>query len=91
MTQKPKRKVKLRREARNLKAKALCSLRQAVTAFNACGDDGRTTCVLLHMQHAAEMLLKAILVQKRVKVFDPNKRTRSDLRNASTSQRSTPN
>lgn len=70
-----KRKVRLRREARTLKAKALCSLRRAVTAFNACDDDGRTTCVLLHMQHAAEMLLKAILVQRRVKVFDPNKRT----------------
>ena len=70
-----KRKVKLRREARTLKAKALSSLRQAVTAFNACNDDGRATCVLLHMQHAAEMVLKAILVQKRVQVFDPNKRT----------------
>jgi hypothetical protein len=70
-----KRKAKLRREARTLKAKALCSLRRAVTAFNACDDDGRTTSVLLHMQHAAEMLLKAILVQRRVNVFDPNKRT----------------
>ena len=73
--QKPKRRVKLRRAARTLKTKALCSLRRAVTAFNACDDDGRITCVLLHMQHAAEMLLKAILVQKSVKVFDPNKRT----------------
>jgi hypothetical protein len=70
-----RRKVKLRREARTLKAKALCSLRRAVTAFNACDDDGRTTCVLLHMQHAAEMLLKAVLVQKRVVVFDSEKRT----------------
>lgn len=70
-----KRKPKLKREARTLKGKALCSLRQAVTAFNSCDDDGRTTCVLLHMQHAAEMLLKAILVQRGVRVFDPNKRT----------------
>ena len=68
-------KVKLRRDARTLKAKAICSLRRAVTAFNACDDDGRTTCVLLHMQHAAEMLLKAILIQRQVKVFDPNKQT----------------
>ena len=67
--------MKLRREARTLKAKAVCSLRRAVSAFNACDDDGRTTSVLLHMQHAAEMLLKAILVQRRVKVFDPNKQT----------------
>ena len=66
---------KLKREARTLKAKALCSLRRAVTAFNSCDDDGRTTCVMLHMQHAAEMLLKAILVQKGVRVFDPTKQT----------------
>ncbi len=46
-----------------------------MTAFNSCDDDGRTTSVLLHMQHAAEMLLKAILVQKGVKVFDPTKQT----------------
>jgi hypothetical protein len=75
VTKKIGKRRKLRREARTLKAKALCSLRRAVTAFNSCDDDGRTTCVLLHMQHAAEMLLKAILVQKGVRVFDPNKRT----------------
>jgi len=62
-------------EARTLKAKALCSLRRAVTAFNSSDDDGRSTCVLLHMQHAAEMLLKAILVQKGVTVFDRTKQT----------------
>ena len=67
--------MKLRREARTLKAKAPCSLRRAVTAFNACDEDGRTTTVLLHMQHAAEMLLKAVLVQKQVRVFDPGKQT----------------
>lgn len=67
--------MKLRREARTLKGKALCSLRRAVTAFNACEEDGRTTTVLLHMQHAAEMLLKAVLVQKQVRVFDPGKQT----------------
>jgi hypothetical protein len=69
------RKIKLRRDARTLKAKAVCSLRRAVTAFNGCEVDGRTTCVLLHLQHAAEMLLKAILVQRQLKVFDPKKRT----------------
>ncbi len=65
--------MKLRREARTLKSKALCSLRRAVTAFNSCEDDGRVTCVLLHLQHAAEMLLQAILVQRRVEVFDSQK------------------
>ena len=65
--------MKLRREARTLKGRALCSLRRAVTAFNSCDDDGRVTCVLLHMQHAAEILLKVILVQHRIRVFDPKK------------------
>jgi hypothetical protein len=67
--------MKLRREARTLKEKALCSLRRAVTAFNACEEDGRITTVLLHLQHAAEMLLKAVLVQKQVRVFDAGKQT----------------
>jgi hypothetical protein len=67
--------MKLKRDARTLKAKALCSLRRAVTAFNGCDEDGRTTTVLLHMQHASEMLLKAILVQKGVHVMDPAKKT----------------
>jgi len=67
--------MKLKRDARTLKAKALCSLRRAVTAFNGCDEDGRTTTVLLHLQHASEMLLKAILVQKGVRVMDPAKRT----------------
>lgn len=67
--------MKLRREARTLKMKALASLRTCVTSFNGCDDDGRMTSVLLHMQHSAEMLLKAILVQKRAKVFDQGKQT----------------
>lgn len=74
--------MKLRREARTLKGKALCSLRRAVTAFNSCDDDGRVACVLLHMQHAAEMLLKAILVQHRIKVFDPKSKKASGSKNA---------
>jgi hypothetical protein len=64
--------VKLRREARTLKLKALASLRRGVSAFNSYEEDARITVVLLHLQHAAEMLLKAILVQKGVGVFDPD-------------------
>ncbi len=64
-------KVKLRREAGILKAKGLASLRRAMTAFNSYEDDGRVTDVLLKLQHAFEMLLKAALVQQRVRVFDP--------------------
>lgn len=53
-----------------LKAKALASLRRAASAFNDFDDDGRTSAVLLHLQHAFEMLLKAGLIQHNVKVFD---------------------
>ena len=61
---------KVRRDARVLKDKALASLRRALDAFNSHIDDGRTTAVLLHLQHAAEMLLKASLFQKKFPVFD---------------------
>jgi hypothetical protein len=44
-----------------------------MTGFNSFGEDGRVTTVLLHLQHASEMLLKAALVQKRVPVFDKEK------------------
>lgn len=45
-------------------------MRVALERFNA-HDDGRHTVVLLHLQHAFEMLLKAGLVQSRARVFDP--------------------
>jgi hypothetical protein len=45
-------------------------MRTAVTAFNSPHDDGRATTVLLHLQHAFEMLLKSALSQRRAKVFD---------------------
>lgn len=63
--------MKVRREAGILKGKALASLRRALTSFNGYEDDGRVTDVLLKLQHAFEMLLKASLVQQRVPVFDP--------------------
>jgi hypothetical protein len=56
-----------------LKDKAISSLRRATVAFNGVDDDGRQTTVLLHLQHAFEMLLKAALIEKKVKVFDRRK------------------
>jgi hypothetical protein len=50
--------------------KSLASMRRAIGAFNGKDDDGRQSAVLLHLQHAAEMLLKAGLSEKKVKVFD---------------------
>ncbi len=62
--------VGMRSTAKMLQGKALSSMRTAMTAFNSPRDDGRPTVVLLHLQHAFEMLLKAALVQGRAKVFD---------------------
>ncbi len=62
--------VKLRASARILKRKAVSSFKRSVSAFNSVDEDGRVTTVLLHAQHAFEMLLKAALNQKRVNVFD---------------------
>jgi hypothetical protein len=55
---------------RELKRKSLSSLRTSVTAFNSLDNDGRTTAVLLNLQHAFEMLLKASLDSAKVTVFD---------------------
>lgn len=41
-------------------------------SFNSYEDEGRSTCVLLHLQHSCEMLLKAVLSQKKVRIFDKN-------------------
>lgn len=62
--------MKLLRETRTLKVKAVSSLRIGMQAFNSFDDDGRITTVLLHLQHACEMLLKAVLIQNKANVFD---------------------
>lgn len=62
--------MKLVRDARTLKTKAIESLRTAMVAFNSYDDTGRVTAVLMHAQHACEMLLKAVLVQGKANVFD---------------------
>lgn len=53
-----------------LKSKAISSLRRATAAYNGVDDDGRQTAVLLHLQHACEMLLKAALRERGVNLFD---------------------
>jgi hypothetical protein len=63
--------MRLRREAAILKRKALASIRRAARIFNDYDEEGRTTAVLLYLQHAFEMLLKAGLTQKGINVFDP--------------------
>ncbi|MCG6116654.1 MAG: hypothetical protein MEQ07_00410 [Aquimonas sp.] len=67
--------MNLKREAKTLKAKSMASLRRGLEAFNNHDDDGRPESVLLMLQHASEMLVKALLVQKRQDVFDKEKGT----------------
>lgn len=62
--------MNLVRDARTLKAKSLSSLKTAMSAFNSYDDEGRVTVVLMHLQHACEMLLKAVLSQQKMRVFD---------------------
>jgi hypothetical protein len=60
----------VRKTSRILKDKSLASLRRATVAYNGVEDDGRQTTVLLMLQHACEMLLKAALREKGVSLFD---------------------
>lgn len=62
--------MKLQRDCKTLKEKAISSLRIAMESFNSYDEDGRITTTLLHLQHACEMSLKAVLCQKRISVFD---------------------
>lgn len=65
--------MKLKREAKTLKNKAIASLLRGLEVFNGHDDLGRTESVLLHFQHSSEMLTKALLVQKSKEVFDKQK------------------
>ncbi|WP_198385673.1 hypothetical protein [Burkholderia ubonensis] len=62
--------MKLKREARTLKSKALASLRRAMEVFNGYDESGRVDSVLLHLQHCSEMLTKSLLFQKGHSIFD---------------------
>jgi len=62
----------VRRVSGQLQRKAISSLKRAISAFNSTDNEGRQTAVLLHLQHAAEMMLKAGLTDQRIKVFDKN-------------------
>lgn len=74
--------MKLRREAKTLKAKSIASLKRGLAAFNNHDDEGRQEAVLLMLQHASEMLIKALLIQKGQAVFDKEKGTSIGLEKA---------
>lgn len=67
--------MNLKREAKTLKSKSIASLKRGLEAFNNHDDDGRPEAVLLMLQHSSEMLMKALLVQKGLDVFDKEKGT----------------
>jgi Domain of unknown function (DUF3644) len=54
----------MKREARLLKVRAVGSLLLAIELFNRPSEIGRQEAVLLHADHAMELLLKAIIVHK---------------------------
>lgn len=60
----------MKKEARLLKAKALNSLVLSVDHFNRQWDIGRTDTVLMLLQHAFEMLLKAAILERGGKIRD---------------------
>lgn len=62
--------MKLVRDAKTLKVKAIASLKIGMATFNSYEEDGRITSVLLHLEHACEILLKTVFVQNRGAVFD---------------------
>lgn len=74
--------MKLKREARTLKSKAMASLRRGMEVFNSHDDLGRHESVLLHLQHSAEMLIKALLFQKGKEVFDKERGTSIGIKGA---------
>jgi len=61
---------KLRRDTRRFKSRALHSLLIAIELFNRPHDIGRTETVLILLQHAFEMLLKAAIFQSRGVICD---------------------
>ena len=62
--------LQLRRETRRFRSRAVNSMVLAIELFNRPHEGGRTEVVLLLLQHAFEMLLKAAIFQKRGTIFD---------------------
>lgn len=66
--------VDVRKEARLLKAKATSSVILAVEHFNSLSDVGRTDVVLMLLDHAFEMLLKASIIHRGGRIRDPGQK-----------------
>jgi hypothetical protein len=64
----------MKREASLLLTKALDSLLLSIGRFNGASDRGRVTSVLIMLDHAFEMLLKATLLHRGGRIREPRKR-----------------
>jgi HEPN domain-containing protein len=62
--------VRLRRDTRRFKRRAINSLLLAIEMFNRPHEAGRTEAVLMLLQHAFEMCLKAAIYEKRRAISD---------------------
>src|SRR3984893_18104042 len=62
----------MRKEAKTLHSKAVDSLVVAVDHFNRCWDRGRVEAVLIMLDHAFELLLKAIIVHRNGNIREKN-------------------
>ena len=65
---------RLRRETRRYKRRAINSLILAIELFNRPQEVGRIEAVLMLLQHAFEMLLKAAIYERRGTIFPPRER-----------------
>lgn len=63
--------MRVRREARLLLDSSLSSLLLAMELFNRPYEGGRQEAVLLHLGHALELLLKAVIVQRGGRIREP--------------------
>jgi len=68
------RPAKMRREARLLLEKALDSVLLSVELFNRPHDRGRVSSVLIHLDHAFEMMLKAAILHQGGKIREKSER-----------------
>lgn len=67
----------MKKEAKLLHARALDSLVMGVDHFNRCWDRGRTEAVLIFLDRAFELLLKAIIVERGGSIRDKRDSTRT--------------
>ncbi len=67
--------VRLRRDTRKFKVRAVNSLLLAIEIFNRPHDMGRTESVLILLQHAFEMLLKGAIHQQRGTIYEKTEDT----------------